>query len=172
MTELQYIDRNKRLTVRLIEIVFASLSFFFLGCIYRKYDSTIYEDLLGFEEYWRTIGWIGLPISFLMYLFTQKILPFRNGKVILADDKIELLTKTSKSTFQISNIDNMIVSVDVPYEGDERLNSQKASRLRFSSFSRKYDLEVSTRTKDELDNFGNYVNNWKGKIKEFKKEYQ
>ena len=172
MTEFQYIDRNKRLTVRSIEFLFGSLAFFFLGCIYRKYESTLYEDLLGFEEYWRIVGWIGLPISFLMYLVTQKILPFRNGKVILSEDKIELQSKGSKSTFQINNIDKMIVSVDVPYEGDERLDSQKGSRLRFSSSNQKYDLEVSTRTKDELDDFGNYVNNWKGRIKEFKKEYK
>ena len=135
-------------------------------------SSTIFEDLFGFERYWRTIGWIGLPISCIMYLFTQKIIKFRNGIIILDDSKIELRAKARTSTFQVSNIDKMVISVDVPYEGDDRMDSQKGSRLRFSSFNRKYDLEVSTRTKDELDSFGDYINIWKEKITDLKKEYK
>lgn len=172
MTEFQFIDRKKRLIVRFIEIIFFSLSMFFIGFVARKYEKTLFENLFEIEKYWRTIGWIGIPISFLMYLFTQKIIKFRNGRLFLNDDRIELVTNNRKSTFLISNIDKMIISVDVPYDGDDRMDSQKASRLRFSSFNQKYDLEVSTRTKDELDNFGTYANNWKEKISNYKKEYK
>ena len=167
---LDYINRSKRLWTRVLQVVILGLLAFSLAAIYVKYEGegTLLEDLFGFERYWRTIGWVGLPVSFVLYLFIDHLIKYKRGKVLLSEDKIVLTEKHRRGTFHTSQIDSMRVIKDLPYEGDERTDTQKASRLIFYMDNRRYDLELSTPHKADIDNLRPVLHHWKHVLKDYK----
>ncbi|MDN5211939.1 hypothetical protein QQ020_07745 [Fulvivirgaceae bacterium BMA12] len=170
--EFDYVNRQKRLWTRVTEIVFIGIIIFFYLCLRVKNGSTIVEEIFGVEKYWRTIGWFGIPTSFVLFLIIRQLTKFKNGKIILGSDKIELMIKGRQTTFYISQIDSMTVTKDIPHEDDSRFGSQKASRLTFSIDNRTYDLELSTPNNRDFDNLRPILKHWKDQLKGYKETYR
>lgn len=173
MIELPYVDRNKRIMVRAIEVgLCLPLGLFFLLCIYYKYDETILEQLFGLESYWRTIGWIGLPIVIILYVILGRIILTKNGDIKISADKIELSKKGHTETFYTSGISKMTLIKDIPYRSDDRSDSQKASRLIFNYQGLEIDIEFKTYKISEIEELGVISNHWKDIIKDYNETYK
>ena len=70
------------------------LGLFFIGCFYiQRYSvtkETFFEREFDFESYWRVIGVIGLFIVGFIFLFLDKLLPFKKGIIHLLQLKVKL----------------------------------------------------------------------------------
>lgn len=173
MIELPYVDRKKRLTVRFVEVaILIPLGVFFLMCGYVKYDETIAEQLFGFERYWRTIGWIGVAIAFILYVTLARIVLYKKGTVKIGTDKIEVSTRNGSLAYETSRITNLTFTKDIPYETDERTDSQKASRLTFNYQGRTIDLELRTYHKSDFDQLLPISKHWRENIQEYRETYK
>ena len=173
MIELPYVDRQKRILVRAIEVgLFLPLGLFFLLCIYYKYEKTILEQLFGFENYWRTIGWIGLPVVAVLYVILGRIILTNNGIIKISTDKLVLSKKGHIETFYTSRISKIRLIKDIPYRSDKRTDSQKASRLIFNYQGEVIDVEFKTDKSSEIEQLGIISNHWKNIISEYIESYK
>ncbi|MEQ8713467.1 MAG: hypothetical protein RIC80_10635 [Cyclobacteriaceae bacterium] len=171
--ELPYVDRKKRLTVRFVEVaILIPLGIFFLACGYAKYDETIAEQLFGFERYWRTIGWIGVAIVFILYVTLARIVLYKKGTVKIGTDKIVVSTRNGSLTYETTRMTNLTFTKDIPYETDERTDSQKASRLTFNYQGRTIDLELRTYYKSDFDQLLPISKYWRENVQDYKETYK
>jgi hypothetical protein len=175
--EFKYINRKLRLTTWVIEfVILTPLGLFFLLCFWTKGSevshSTLLESFFGFSEQWRTVGYIGFPITFATWVVLPFYLLRKNGTLRLSTEKIQLTTKGRTTDFDTSLITKLAITKDIPFAGDERSPSQQAGRLQFSYGSQDYDLEFTPTTVNDYKNMIPITQSWKEKISGYKEEYR
>lgn len=174
--EFEYIDRNRRLTARVLRFVFYVLAFVFLFVFwgYSKYSTkneTVFENLFSISKSWRIVGWIGFPLLILLNLYIPRLINYRKGRVILSKHQIEVFRRNTNHVFLINQIEKLKLIKDVPYKGDERSGTEKASRILFKSQGVKFDFEINIQSKTEFEDLIPIFKHWEKEISNYKVEY-
>nr|WP_319401859.1 hypothetical protein [uncultured Carboxylicivirga sp.] len=176
--KFNYIDRKRRLTARLLQVtslVLTFIFFFLFQWIYIEYgekDITVFEWLFGINEIWRVVGWIGFLISFVVFISIPRLVPFRNGQIYLSKEKIEVISKKINQSFEIRLIEELKVIKDLPYEGDERYETEVATQIIFCIQNLKYDFEIEIFSLKDFENLTPIFKHWQDVIKLYKVEYK
>lgn len=170
--EFIYINRIKRRVVRIIQLfILTPITLFFMMGVNRKYGSTLQEDLFGVPEYWQWISIVGLILMFFPYFFLYMILKVKNGRLIFQHDKIQILNYDRiKSEYLIKDISNVHLEKDIPFKGDERFSSQKASKLSFNHKGKNVKIEFTANEPSSYQQLNDYLN--KEYISDFKESYR
>lgn len=174
---LKLIDRQKRIRNKIIAY-FGLLpsGLFSIGCFYIPRHSqtrlTLFERVFDFESYWRIIGPFGLLAVGMTYIFLGKLLPFKNGTLLLTKEKIRINSGKINNDFQIDSLKGLEFKTDIPFDTDDRPDFQKASLLKFRIGKRKFVFEVCTDTKAELEALTPIIKAWKELNPEFKYGYK
>ena len=175
--EFKFINRKLRILTWIIEfIILTPLGLFFLLCFWTKGSEvtnfTLLESFFGVSEYWRTVGYIGFPVTFFLWVVLPFYLLRKNGTIRISTEKIQLITKSRTIDFDTSLITDLILTKDIPFAGDDRSPAQQAGRLRFRYGSQLYDLEFKPKTIDDYKNLVPVSQVWKEKISGYKKVYK
>ena len=174
--EFEYIDRNKRLTARVLKLVFYVMAFVFLFVFwgYSKYSTkneTVFENLFSISKSLRIVGWIGFPLSILLNLYISRFISYKVGRVILSKHQIEVFNRNINHVFLINQIEELKLIKDIPYKGDERSETEKASRILFKSQGVKFDFEINIQSKAEFEDLSPIFKHWEKEISDYKVEY-
>ncbi len=172
-SEFAYIDRNKRLLAWTLQVIFAGLVYISLMLFWTgKVEWTLFEKWFSISKQWRIIGFILFPTSIYFSLFISRHIKFKDGKVHLSKDKIELKTNSKTVTILTNQITQLKVIKDMPYEGDTRLAPEMASRIILTTNSKSYDFEVNIETKKEFEDLTPVFKHWKNNIANYSVEYK
>lgn len=177
MIELKFVNRKVRLNVWVIQfIILTSLMWFFIICFYTKgsyeYKNTLLENLFDVDEYWRTVGYIGFPITLILLFVVPKYMLRKTGILKVSNEKIEISDKGRNSVYYTSSISEMIFTKDLPFKGDDRSRSRKAGRIQFKYGSEKCDFEFNPKTENDYKNLIPVTQYWQENITGFKVKYK
>lgn len=148
---------------------------FFIVCFYTGKsgsNTTLLERFFETDQYWRTIGYIGFPITFILLFIVPKIMLRKTGVLKVSYDKIELSDKGRNLVYHISSISEMTFTKDVPFKGDSRSRSQRAGRLQFTYGKEKCDFEFNPKTENDYKDLIPATQYWKENINGFKVKYK
>lgn len=174
---LKLIDRQKRIRNKVITYFgLLPIGLFSIGCFYiPRYSGTrqtIFEREFDFESYWRIIGPLGLLAVGVTYILLDKLLPFKKGTLRLTKGKISINSGEKISEFQTESLKDFEFKTDVPFDTDDRHDFQKASVLKFRVNNKKFEFEVCTETRTELEALTPIVKAWKESNREFRYGYK
>lgn len=176
--EFIYIDRKKRVMYLRLNYMLSALMILFATFFWRwgrssTSETTIIEDFFEVEPYFRWIGWIGFSLCALLnYVLLPKIIRYQGGTMMLSKEGIEVLDKNVQRKLTLEEIKGIILTKDVPYEGDRRMDSQRGSRIQVFTKEGNYDWELKIESKKEFEELIPILNHWKDKVAEVQIKYK
>ena len=91
---------------------------------------------------------------------------------MLSKEGIEVLDKNIQRKLTLEDIKGIIITKDVPYEGDRRMDSQRGSRIQVFTKEGNYDWELKIESKKEFEELIPILNHWKDKVAEVQIKYK